>query len=65
MRNEKLGIRNEEFGIGTVYLPPMQREGLTPLYNQSIYRVFAAPARAGEGSFANEKFARVNKQNIS
>lgn len=28
-------------------------------------RVFAAPARAGEGSFANEEFARVNKQNIS
>lgn len=27
--------------------------------------VGAAPARAGEGLFANEKFARVNKQNIS
>lgn len=27
MRNEKLGIRNEEFGIGTVYLPPLQGEG--------------------------------------
>lgn len=28
-------------------------------------RVFAAPARAGEGVFANEEFARANKQNIS
>lgn len=27
--------------------------------------VFAAPARAGEGLFANAEFARVNKQNIS
>lgn len=28
-------------------------------------RVFAAPARAGEGSFANEEFARADRQNIS
>ena len=28
-------------------------------------RVFAAPARAGEGLFANAEFARANKQNIS
>lgn len=42
-------MRNEEFGIGTVYLPLLQGEGLTPLYNQSIYRVFAAPARGGGG----------------
>ena len=27
--------------------------------------VFAAPARAGEGLFANAEFAMVNKQNIS
>ena len=27
--------------------------------------VFAAPARAGEGLFANAEFARVNQQNIS
>lgn len=27
--------------------------------------VFAAPARAGEGLFANAEFARANKQNIS
>lgn len=38
-------MRNEEFGIGTVYLPPLQGEG--------------------EGLFANEEFARANKQNIS
>lgn len=27
--------------------------------------VFAAPARAGEGLFANAEFARADKQNIS
>lgn len=48
-----------------MYLPPLQGEGLTPIYNQSIYRVFAAHAREGEGLFANEGFARANKQNIS
>ena len=58
-------MRNEEFGIGTVYLPPLQRRGRVVFSPASGKKRLAAPAKAGEGVFANEEFARVNKQNIS
>ena len=38
---------------------------LNPHQKRNRNRVFAAPARAGEGLFANAEFARANKQNIS
>lgn len=48
-----------------MYLPPLQGRGLNIKVKFAEIDVFAAPVRAGEGSFANEEFARVNKQNIS
>lgn len=48
-----------------MYLPPLQGRGLNIKVKFAEIDVFAAPARAGEGLFANEEFARVNKQNIS
>lgn len=48
-----------------MYLPPLQGRGLNIKVKFAEIDVFAAPARAGEGVFANAEFARVNKQNIS
>lgn len=48
-----------------MYLPPLQGRGLNIKVKFAEIDVFAVPARAGEGLFANAEFARVNKQNIS
>lgn len=48
-----------------MYLPPLQGRGLNIKVKFAEIDVFAAPARAGEGLFANAEFARADKQNIS
>lgn len=48
-----------------MYLPPLQGRGLNIKVKFAEIDVFAAPAREGEGLFANAEFTRVNKQNIS
>ena len=48
-----------------MYLPPLQGRGRGIIMDSPNLRNAAAPARAGEGSFANEEFARADRQNIS
>lgn len=48
-----------------MYLPPLQGRGRALCGFRVQAAAIAAPARAGEGSFANEEFARADRQNIS
>lgn len=48
-----------------MYLPPLQGRGRGHSPHTDSRKPAAAPARAGEGVFANAEFARADRQNIS